>query len=126
MPGNGFRARPDRLWKACLWSLQGLRSALQHEASFRLELYLALVLVPLGLYLGHDAPEKISLVLPICLVLVAELLNSALETIVDLVSPDFHELAGRAKNLGSAAVFILLLSTVFCWVLVLVPRVFSG
>jgi diacylglycerol kinase (ATP) len=60
--------------------------------------------------------------LPIFLVLAAELLNSAIEAVVDLVSPDFHELAGRAKDLGSAAVFLLLAATALCWVLVLVPR----
>jgi diacylglycerol kinase (ATP) len=80
------------------------------------------VLAPLGLWLGDGALEKVALVLPIVLVLSAELLNSAVEAVVDLVSPDPHELAGRAKDMGSAAVFLLMMLTVLSWALVLVPR----
>jgi diacylglycerol kinase (ATP) len=102
--------------------MRGLHAGWRHEASFRLEALLAVVLIPLGLWLGHGALEKIALVLPIVLVLSAELLNSAVEAVVDLVSPEFHELAGRAKDLGSAAVFLLLVATALCWGLVLAPR----
>ncbi len=119
MPGHGFRGNPRQLWNAFRWSMLGLRAGWRHEASFRLEALLALVLVPLGLWLGHGALEKLALVVPIFLVLAAELLNSAIEAVVDLASPGFHELAGRAKDLGSAAVFLLLVLTVLSWVLVL-------
>lgn len=122
MPGSGFRGSPRQLWNAFRWSMKGLHAGWQHEASFRLEAMLAVVLVPLGLWLGDGALEKIALVLPAVLVLSAELLNSAIEAVVDKVSPEFHELAGRAKDMGSAAVFLLLLFTVLSWGLVLVPR----
>ncbi|MCP1374060.1 diacylglycerol kinase [Dyella lutea] len=124
MPGSGFRGNPRQLWNAFRWSMKGLQAGWRHEASFRLEAMLAVVLVPLGLWLGQGPLEKIALVLPAVLVLSAELLNSAIEAVVDKVSPDFHELAGRAKDMGSAAVFLLLLLTVLCWGLILGPRWF--
>jgi len=102
--------------------LKGLRAGWRHEASFRLEVCLALVLVTLGLWLGLGPLEKIALVLPPVLVLSAELLNSAVEAVVDKVSPEFHELAGRAKDMGSAAVFLLLAMTALSWGLILWPR----
>ena len=105
--------------------MKGLRAGWQHEASFRLEACLAIVLVPLGLWLGHGALEQLALVLPAFLVLSAELLNSAIEAVVDKVSPEFHELAGRAKDLGSAAVFMLLLLLALSWGLLLGPRLFG-
>ena len=121
MPGSGFRGSPRQLWKAFCWSMKGLRAAWCHEASFRLEVLLALVLVPAGLWLGHDGLERVTLVVPIFMGLATELVNSALEALVDLVSPGFHELAGRVKELGSAAVFVLQLATLLCWLLVLGP-----
>lgn len=81
-------------------------------------------MIPLGLWLGKGALEKIALVLPAFLVLSAELLNSAIEAVVDKVSPEFHELAGRAKDMGSAAVFLLLLLLLLSWGLILGPRWF--
>ena len=122
MPGIGFRGNPRQLFNAFRWSMKGLHAGWRHEASFRLEAMLAIVMVPLGLWLGHGALEKIALVLPAVLVLSAELLNSAIEAVVDKVSPEFHELAGRAKDMGSAAVFLLLMFTVLSWALILVPR----
>lgn len=119
MPGNGFRGNPRQLWNALRWSLKGLRAGWQHEASFRLEVLAAVVLVPLGLWLGHGALEKLALVAPVFMVLAAELLNSAIEAVVDLVSPGYHELAGRAKDLGSAATFVLMVLTGVTWMLVL-------
>jgi len=124
MAGSGFRGNPRQLWSAFLWSMKGLGAGWRHEASFRLEVMLAVVLVPLGLWLGDGALEKIALVVPAVLVLSAELLNSAIEAVVDKVSPEFHELAGRAKDMGSAAVFLLLALLVLCWGLILGPRWF--
>ena len=121
MAAAGFRG-PKQLWGALRWSMQGLRAAWRHEASFRLEACLAIVLVPLGLWLGQGPLEKLALVLPAFLVLSAELLNSAIEAVVDKVSPEFHELAGRAKDMGSAAVFMLLLLLGLSWALLLGPR----
>ncbi|PWK84768.1 diacylglycerol kinase [Fulvimonas soli] len=121
MAAEGFRG-PRQLWNAFLWSMKGLRAGWRHEASFRLEVCLAVVVIPLGLWLGQGALEKIALALPAFLVLSAELLNSAIEAVVDKVSPEFHELAGRAKDMGSAAVFLLLVLLALCWALVLGPR----
>lgn len=123
MAANGFRG-PRQIWDAFKWSMKGLRAGWRHEASFRLEVCLAVILVPLGLWLGHGPLEKIALVLPPVLVLSAELLNSAVEAVVDKVSPEFHELAGRAKDMGSAAVFLLLMMTALTWGLILAPRLF--
>lgn len=122
MPSNGFRGHPRQLWNAFRWSMKGMSAGWRHEASFRLEAGLAVVLVPLGLWLGHGALEKLALVVPVLLVLSAELLNSAVEAVVDKVSPEFNELAGRAKDMGSAAVFLLLLAAGLSWVLILGPR----
>ena len=82
----------------------------------------SVVAIPLGLWLGNGPVEKILLILAPALVLSAELLNSAIEAVVDKVSPEFHELAGRAKDMGSAAVFVLLMLVVVSWALILVPR----
>ena len=121
MPAEGFRG-PRQVWNAFRWSMKGLRAAWRHEASFRLEAMLAVVLVPMGLWLGDGGVEKLLLVLAPLLVLSAELLNSAIEAVVDKVSPEFNELAGRAKDMGSAAVFVLLVLVVLSWGLILLPR----
>lgn len=121
MAAEGFRG-PRQLLGALTWSLKGLRAAWRHEASFRLEVGLCVVVIPLGLWLGHGALEKIALVAPALLLLATELVNSAIEAVVDLVSPEFHELAGRAKDLGSAAVLLVIVLLVLSWALVLAPR----
>ena len=104
---------PQGVWRAMVWSIQGLVAAFRVEGSFRLEVYLVLV---------GNALERALLVGCLLLVLSAELLNSALEAIVDKVSPEFHEFAGRAKDMGSAAVFVLMVNVLLCWALVLWPR----
>lgn len=121
MASDEFRG-PRQLWRAFTWSMKGLRAGYHYEASFRLETWLAVALVPLGLWLGVDAVQKILLMMMPLLVLSAELLNSAIEAVVDKVSPGFDELAGRAKDMGSAAVFVLLVLTVLTWGLLLGPR----
>jgi len=123
MAAEGFRG-PKQLWMAFQWSMKGFRAGWRHEASFRLEACLAIALIPLGLWLGNGALEKLALVFPPMLVLSAELLNSAIEAVVDKVSPEFHELAGRAKDMGSAAVFVLLVLVALSWGLILLPRWF--
>jgi diacylglycerol kinase (ATP) len=121
MTAAGFRG-PRQVWKALQWSLKGLRAGWRHEASFRLEVCLAMVLIPLGFWLGNGALEKLALIFPPMLVLSAEMLNSAIEAVVDKVSTEFHELAGRAKDMGSAAVFVLMLLVLLSWGLILLPR----
>ncbi len=107
---------------AFLWSMKGLKAAFRHEASFRLEVYMAVVVVPSGLWLGHGPIEKLLLGGCPLLVLGAELLNSAVEAVVDKVCPEFHELAGRAKDMGSAATFMMMLLVLMTWGLILGAR----
>lgn len=118
MPSTEPRG-PRQIWRAFQWSMKGLRAAWRHEASFRLEGYLFVIFFPLGLWLGANAIEKALLCGSLMLVLSAELLNSAIEAIVDKASPEFHELAGRAKDMGSAAVLLLMFNVVLCWTLIL-------
>jgi diacylglycerol kinase (ATP) len=113
---------PIRIWRAFLWSLQGLRAAWRVESSFRLEVYLFIVFAPLGLWLGQGAVERALLVGSLLLVLSAELLNSAIEAVIERYGPEHHELAGRAKDMGSAAVFVLMLNVILVWALLLGPR----
>ena len=114
--------RPGRILKATQWSLQGLRAAWLHESSFRLEVYLFVDLAPLGWWLGQTAVERVLLVGSMLLVLSIELLNSAVEAVIERYGPEFHELAGRAKDMGSAAVFVLMMNVVLVWGLIVGPR----
>lgn len=116
---------PRQIWKALIWSLKGLVAAWRHEASFRFEAYLAVVLVPLGLWLGNGAVEKLLLAGTPLLVMSAELLNSGIEAVFDRISPHFDALAGRAKDMGSAAVFLLMLLVLMTWGLLLGPRAWA-
>lgn len=111
-----------RILNATRYSLAGLTAAARHETAFRQELLLAAVLVPLGLWLGADGVERALLAGSVLMVLVVELLNSAVEAVVDRVSLDDHELAKRAKDYGSAAVMIALGLVGLIWLLVLLPR----
>ena len=113
---------PLGVWRAFRWSLQGLCIAWRVEASFRLEVCAFGVLAPLGLWLGQGGVEKALLVGSLLLVLVGEMLNSAVEALIDRYGAEHHELAGRAKDMGSAAVFLLLVNVLLCWGLVLAPR----
>ncbi|MCH6485502.1 diacylglycerol kinase [Pseudoxanthomonas sp. LH2527] len=113
---------PGRILKATVWSFQGLRAAWMHESSFRLEVYLLVVLAPLALWLGQDGLERALMIGSCLLVLAAELLNSAVEAVIERYGPEHHELAGRAKDMGSAAVFVLMMNVLLCWGLILAPR----
>lgn len=113
---------PMRIMKATVWSMQGLRAAWLYESSFRLEVCLFVVLAPLGLWLGGTGLERALLVGSMLLVLSIELLNSAIEAVIERYGPEHHELAGRAKDMGSAAVFVLMMNVLLCWGLILAPR----
>ncbi|MCA0392889.1 MAG: diacylglycerol kinase [Proteobacteria bacterium] len=110
---------PTRLMKALRWSMQGIRAAWLHESSFRLEAVLAAVMLPLGAWLGETGVEKALLVSTVLMVLSMELLNSSIEAVIERYGPEHHELAGRAKDMGSAAVFVSLSAVVAAWVLIL-------
>lgn len=123
MPSNVNRG-PRQIWLAFIWSMKGLRAGWRIEASFRLEVILFVILFPVGLWLGHGAIEKALLAGSLLPVLAAELLNSAIEAVVDKLWPDQHEVAGRAKDMGSAAVFLLMVNMLVIWGVILIPRAF--
>lgn len=108
-----------RVWNAMFYSFEGLKAAYRHEDAFRQEFWLAVVLIPLALFLPAPAIGKALMVASVLLVLIVELLNSAVEATVDRVSLEHHRLAKRAKDIGSAAVMISLLNVVAVWLLVL-------
>ena len=114
---------PRRIVQATVWSMQGLRACWLHESSFRLEVYLFAVLAPLALWLGQTGVERALLVGSMLLVLSIELLNSSIEAVIERYGPEFHELAGRAKDMGSAAVFVLRVNVAATWGFLLLPRV---
>ncbi|NJD25835.1 MAG: diacylglycerol kinase [Betaproteobacteria bacterium] len=111
-----------RIWNAFHYSLAGLRAAYLCEDAFRQEVRLALLLVPLALWLPVPWAERGLLIASVLLVLIVELLNSAIEAVVDRVSLENHRLAKRAKDIGSAAVLISLLLVAVIWAGVLVER----
>jgi diacylglycerol kinase (ATP) len=111
-----------RVLHAFTYSMQGLRACYQMEEAFRQELLLVLVMVPLGLWLGETAVERVLLAGSLILVLIVELLNSAIEANVDRVGLERHELSGRAKDIASAAVFMSLTLAALTWGLILLPR----
>jgi diacylglycerol kinase (ATP) len=109
-----------RILSATRNSLEGFVAAVRHEDAFRQELIMAAVLVPIGVWLGRDGFERALLVASVLLVLVVELLNSAVEATVDRISFDNHRLAKRAKDIGSAAVMLSISMAAVVWLLVLV------
>ena len=109
----------QRVINASRYSMQGLKAAFEHEAAFRQELFLGLLLTPLALWLGEGGLEKAILIAALILVLIVELLNSAVEAVVDRFGDELHDLSGQAKDMGSAAVFLALINVPLTWLLVL-------
>jgi diacylglycerol kinase (ATP) len=119
------RAKPrglTRLIRACGASGRGLAGAFRDEAAFRQELAFAAVVIPLGLWLGRTGVERALLIAPMLFILVVELLNSAIEATVDRIGFEHHVLAGLAKDIGSAAVFVSFVLLGAVWLLVLTGR----
>lgn len=108
----------SRLIDATGYSGKGLRACWKHESAFRQELILILVLLPASIVLAADPLQWLLLVMPLLILLIVELLNSAIENVVDRIGDDFHELSGRAKDMGSAAVFICLVMAGLSWIAV--------
>jgi len=108
-----------RIIKAAKFSWQGFKAAYKHEEAFRQELLLAIVLIPVGLYIGQGGVEKALLVSSVVLLLLVEILNSAIEAVVDRFGGEMHELSGRAKDMGSSAVFLAVVYLVVIWGLIL-------
>jgi len=111
-----------RLRRALRHSLHGLRAAWRHEAAFRQELTLFLLLLPCAFWLGGDTFEVVFLLASLILVLVVELLNSAIESLADAVTLEEHPLIARAKDLGSAAVLLTLILVALVWFALLCAR----
>jgi diacylglycerol kinase (ATP) len=118
-PGTQGLAHIVKAWG---YSMLGLRAALKYEEAFRLELMACIVLLPLALWLGNTGVERALLTGSLLLVLLVELLNSGLEAVVDRIGIEQHALSGRAKDLGSAAVFIALLNALLVWALIFFDR----
>ncbi|PVX39681.1 diacylglycerol kinase [Pasteurella langaaensis DSM 22999] len=97
------------------YSLQGLRSAIKNEAAFRHELLGGIIVVPLAFFLAQDKIELALMLAAYLIILIAELLNSAVECAIDRIGTERHELSGRAKDQGSAAVFVALVNFVIVW-----------
>jgi diacylglycerol kinase (ATP) len=108
-----------RLLNAIGYTWDGLRAAFKHEDAFRQEVFLALLLIPLALYLGKTGVERALMIAVVLGVLMVELLNSAVEAAVDRISLEHHLLIKRAKDMGSAAVMIALVNAVVVWALIL-------
>lgn len=104
-----------RIIKAAGYSVQGIKAAFHHEAAFRQELVLSVIFIPLAFFVADGPLERIVLIGLTVLVLVVELLNSAIEALVDRVGVEHHELSGRAKDMGSAAVLLSLLIWAYAW-----------
>ena len=110
-----------RLWNALGYSRDGIAAAWRHEAAFREEILLATIAIPLAFYLGRTGVDRALLVGSIILILIVEILNSAVEAVVDKASPEKHDLAKRAKDMGSAAVLFSLINAAVVWACVLWP-----
>jgi diacylglycerol kinase (ATP) len=108
-----------RIWNALFYSIDGLKAAYRHEDAFRQEVWLAAVMIPLALLLPAPGMGKALMIASVLVVLIVELLNSAVEATVDRVSLEQHRLAKRAKDIGSAAVLFSLINVVVVWMLVL-------
>lgn len=111
-----------RIINAGGYSLAGFAACWRHEAAFRQELAGLVLLLPLALYLGQDGVERALLVGSLLLVPLAELFNSAIEAVVDRFGGEQHELSGRAKDIGSAAVFLAICMAMVTWLLILLPQ----
>jgi len=109
----------QRVWNALHYSLAGLRAAFQHEDAFRQEVLLAAILIPIALLLPESGIGKALMIASVLLVIIVELVNSAIEATVDRISLENHQLAKRAKDIGSAAVLMGLINVVIVWMLVI-------
>ena len=116
---NKVQAEIKRIIKAFGYSFQGIKATYKSEAAFRIEIVFFIIFLPLGLYLGETNIEKAVLVGSLFIVLLAEVVNSAIEAVVDRISTEQHPLAGRAKDMGSAAVLISLVMVLTVWGIIL-------
>jgi len=109
-----------RIINACVFSIAGFKATWCHEEAFRQEVILAVVGIPAALWLTDDSVERVLLIMSLLIVLLTELINSAIEAVVDRIGLEHHELSGRAKDIGSAAVMLSLGVTAMTWAMILI------
>ena len=114
----------DHIINAFRYTFAGLKSAWKNELAFRGEVVVVMIMSPLGLWLGRSAVERALLIASLLLILLAELVNSALEAVVDRIGPERHELSKRAKDMGSAAAFISMVMAALVWIIIACDRFF--
>lgn len=126
-PANPQKARSglNRIWHATGYSMEGLRAG-WNEKAFRQEAIAAMVLLPLSLWLGRSWVEVALLAGSVVIVMIVELLNTGIETAIDRIGPEWHDLSKRAKDMGSAAVLLALLLCIGIWAAALFQRFFHG
>jgi len=120
--GNKNESLTGHIKNAFKYSFAGLETAWKNELAFRGEAVVAIIMVPLGIWMGRSAVEQALLIASILLILLTELLNSALEAVVDRIGPQRHELSKRAKDMGSAAAFISMVTAALVWIIIAVDR----
>ena len=116
----------NRIWNAFIYSLNGLRLAITQETAFKQEIGIYIVLLFVLFFLPLSLIFKCLLFFANTIVLIVELINSAIESIVDVASPDYHELAGKGKDLGSAAVFISMVLVIILWLCAIYVMIGAG
>ena len=109
-----------RIINACYFSVAGFKETWRHEEAFRQEVILAVVGIPTALWLTDDSVERVLLISSLLIVVLTELLNSAIEAVVDRIGLEHHELSGRAKDIGSAAVMLSLAMAAMTWAMILI------
>ena len=120
--GNKNENLIDHIVNAFRYSFAGFKSAWQNELAFRGEVVVVAVMLPLGIWLGQSATERALLIVSLLLILITELVNSALEAVVDRIGPQRHELSKRAKDLGSAAAFVSMVAAALVWIIIAYGR----
>lgn len=110
---------------ALVWSAAGIKTAWQNELAFRVESIIIIIMMPVGIWLGRSAVERALLVASCLLIPTTELLNSAIESVVDRIGREHHELSGRAKDMGSAAAFFSMLTAAIVWILIAYDRIWG-
>ena len=120
--GNKNENLIGHIKNAFIYTFAGLKAAWKNELAFRGEVVVIMIMSPLGLWLGRSAVERALLIASLLLILLAELVNSALEAVVDRIGPQRHELSKRAKDMGSAAAFISMVIAALVWVIIAFDR----
>lgn len=109
-----------RIVSAFGFSIQGLKTCYRSEAAFRQEVWLGVILIPLAFFLTESAIDRVLLIIPVFLVLIVEILNSAIESVVDRIGDEYHVLSGAAKDMGSAAVWLSFMLIIVIWLIILI------